>query len=138
MIPFVAVIPSSPIPRMRINSVLPTALLVAALVAPSFAGAQAAGANPKPPRKPAPSSVAAKASVPSAAHTAAVDPVAKGMEKSDGKAVKGAKRAAAAKSISATCNDGSSYMGATRSGACSRHGGVKGWADGSAAGNGYR
>ncbi len=36
--------------------------------------------------------------------------------------------------VTATCNDGSSYSGKARSGACSHHGGVKAWDTASPAG----
>jgi hypothetical protein len=35
--------------------------------------------------------------------------------------------------VTATCNDGTSYSGASRSGACARHGGVKEWGTAAAA-----
>ncbi len=41
------------------------------------------------------------------------------------------KGALATGAVSATCNDGSTFRGDSRSGACSGHGGVKKWSDGS-------
>lgn len=35
--------------------------------------------------------------------------------------------------VSATCNDGTSFTGASKKGACSGHGGVKAWGDSSSA-----
>ena len=39
----------------------------------------------------------------------------------------GAVRAQDANTVSATCKDGTSFTGATRSGACRGHGGVQSW-----------
>lgn len=50
-----------------------------------------------------------------------------------GASAKGGAKAAtvASGAVTATCNDGSSFHGESRSGACTGHGGVKRWSDGS-------
>ena len=92
---------------MRLSSFVSSAALVAVMLAPLVASAQAPADAQK-----------AKPKAPAAMADTGVKPAIKAP--------------ATARTASATCNDGSSYMGKSRKGACTGHGGVKSWADGSA------
>jgi hypothetical protein len=52
---------------------------------------------------------------------------AKDVGKATKKGAKAAKRKVTGKTVAATCNDGTTYTGKTRTGACADHGGVKTW-----------
>ncbi len=52
---------------------------------------------------------------------------AKHAAKATKRSAKSAKRAAKGHRVTATCSDGTTYSGRTRSGACAGHGGVREW-----------
>jgi|1185.fasta_scaffold1290230_1 hypothetical protein len=55
---------------------------------------------------------------------------AKDVGKATKKGTKAAKRKVTGKTVAATCKDGTTYTGKTRTGACADHGGVKTWTKG--------
>jgi hypothetical protein len=95
----------------------------------------AAPAPAKPAAPPAPAARAAAPSaaakptttVPAAAPAAPAAPAAAAARTAPARDAKGRFVSKKAAGVTATCTDGSTWTGKTRSGACARHGGVKQW-----------
>ncbi len=121
----VAAAPATATPAAATPSTAATARphATAAAAAPPKA-AMAAAPAAKPATTAAPTPTAAK---PAAAAPATAAPAAAAGPARDARGRFIAKSAAPAAANHATCKDGTAWEGAQRSGACSRHGGVKSW-----------